>query len=1039
MNGYHWRYEDFTVGWVSALPIELTAARQMLDEEYEGHDEDSTYTFGRIREHNVVIACFPAGQLGISTGATAAAGLKSKFPALEFCLLVGIGGGVPSEENDIRLGDIVVSQPKGVYGGVVQYDLGKTTFGGQQVRTGFLNAPPAPLLKTVARLQSNHVLGKNNMPAYLSQFDWTPFDRRNAGADVLFQSSYHHAGGSTCVQCSQEMVVSRRPWTGSAVTIHYGTIASGNQVMKDAITRDRLSAELGGVLCFEMEAAGLMNNLPCLVIRGISDYSDSHKNASWQPFAAATAAAYAKEVLGLHRTDSGSKQRKVILDWITSPEQEQRHTFVTGSRVKGTGSWLLENPEFTEWRDHLGTSNVLWCYGLQGAGKTVLISTVIDGLRTQLSSRAIPVIFYYFDYEDQSRQTTAHFLKGLLRQLLDHIPNIPRKVSEAHKRLGGPECSLPETALEKMTLEIIQSIPQLHILIDALDECVDLSRRKGIMSFLEQATCNTNVRLLITSRPHVREIPSAFPRSHQILVRASEADLKAFVSQEIRRARVNDIIGTGFAQQIMDTIINQADGMFLLSVLRTRTVLKEPTTGDMEDSLSSLARNLPEVFQVTVSRIEKLAESQRRLGITTLMLLTHAKRSITVHELTDILSVRLGQTAVRPRHRPLPRIVLECCQGLVNIEPTTHTVRLSHYAVNEYLVENSHRLFADAEAKIAALCLTYLLLDPFSQGPRTEEAGISSLITSYPFASYAAAHWGNHVQSCEETPIVWTLAVQFLGNQHATACAMQMMQYDKNYREVYWIPEECYSSNALHIASNFGLEKLVLTLLDRKAFKLDATTAMGTTAIVKAASEGRTSIVRALLQRGANPYLENWYGNALHCAAEAGECSAIQELIAYGMSPNVHSKNGRTPIDCTLDQDRAEAFEALIALGASVDTMGRINPAILVEAARMESVKIINIILKRGLVNVNGSNDDGATALHIAAENNSTVILGRLMKSGANINALDDEDHTPLDYALRCECHDAAKLLHTHGATSTWYRFRSGSPFKVRGPVMGDE
>lgn len=68
--------------------------------------------------------------------------------------------------------------------------------------------------------------------------------------------------------------------------------------MKDAVTRDKLSYELGGVLCYEMEAAGLMNNFPCLVIRGISDYSDAHKNDGWQRYAAAVAAAYAKDLLG---------------------------------------------------------------------------------------------------------------------------------------------------------------------------------------------------------------------------------------------------------------------------------------------------------------------------------------------------------------------------------------------------------------------------------------------------------------------------------------------------------------------------------------------------------------------------------------------------------------------------------------------------------------------------------------------------------------------------------------------------------------------
>ena len=77
-----------------------------------------------------------------------------------------------------------------------------------------------------------------------------------------------------------------------------GLIASGNQLMRDGKTRERLRGELQ-ILCFETEAAGLMDDFPCLVIRGICDYADSHESKRWQPYAAATAAAYAKELLNV--------------------------------------------------------------------------------------------------------------------------------------------------------------------------------------------------------------------------------------------------------------------------------------------------------------------------------------------------------------------------------------------------------------------------------------------------------------------------------------------------------------------------------------------------------------------------------------------------------------------------------------------------------------------------------------------------------------------------------------------------------------------
>ncbi|KAI4940762.1 hypothetical protein J4E91_011249 [Alternaria rosae] len=295
------RREDYTVGWVCALPVELAAAQEMLDEEHDtpryGAHDTNLYTCGRVGEHNVVIACLPEGQTGTNSAAAVAVQMKSTFSSTRFGLMVGIGGGVPSEEADVRLGDVVVSKPHKTHGGVVQYDSGKATPSGFE-RTGALNTPPTVLLNAVANVRAKHIRGRGRLLEYLFKLDSLPdFSREAAGSDTLFEAEYDHVGrGATCVKCSAENAVIRETRRHD-IAVHYGTIASGNQVMRSAAERDRVSAELGGVLCFEMEAAGLMNSFPCLVVRGICDYADSHKNKRWQPYAAATAAAYAKEVL----------------------------------------------------------------------------------------------------------------------------------------------------------------------------------------------------------------------------------------------------------------------------------------------------------------------------------------------------------------------------------------------------------------------------------------------------------------------------------------------------------------------------------------------------------------------------------------------------------------------------------------------------------------------------------------------------------------------------------------------------------------------
>jgi nucleoside phosphorylase len=119
--------------------------------------------------------------------------------------------------------------------------------------------------------------------------------------DILFASEYPHsiASAETCAKCTGPRVERSRRRRNHP-RIHYGLIASGNQVIKDAVARDQLAHERG-FLCFEMEAAGVMDSVECLVIRGICDYADSHKNDIWQGYASATAAAYAKLLLSVVR------------------------------------------------------------------------------------------------------------------------------------------------------------------------------------------------------------------------------------------------------------------------------------------------------------------------------------------------------------------------------------------------------------------------------------------------------------------------------------------------------------------------------------------------------------------------------------------------------------------------------------------------------------------------------------------------------------------------------------------------------------------
>ncbi|KAL3484081.1 nucleoside phosphorylase domain-containing protein [Aspergillus germanicus] len=297
-------FRDYVVGWICALPNELAAAKGMLDEVHANlpnpEGDHNNYTLGSIGPHNIVVACLPAGSYGTTPAAIVATRMLATFPSIRFSLMVGIGAGVPNQEADIRLGDVVVSQPIGRHGGVVQYDRGKALTDDRFERTGALNKPPQVLLATLARMQAECMVCGHRIVEQISEMvarhphmkEFT-----NRGQDHLFQPDYpHKAPSHSCESCDASQHITRSRRDTEAPAVHYGCIASGNQVIKCGETRDRLAQELG-VICFEMEAAGLMDSFPCLVIRGICDYADSHKNKDWQKYAATAAAAYAKEFL----------------------------------------------------------------------------------------------------------------------------------------------------------------------------------------------------------------------------------------------------------------------------------------------------------------------------------------------------------------------------------------------------------------------------------------------------------------------------------------------------------------------------------------------------------------------------------------------------------------------------------------------------------------------------------------------------------------------------------------------------------------------
>ncbi|KAF6785754.1 pfs domain-containing protein [Colletotrichum sojae] len=407
--------EEFTVGWICALSNEYVAARAFLDETYEDQGDrapgdDNDYTLGRIKGHNVVVAVMPDGDYSTASAAGVARDMCRTFVNLQIHLMVGIGGGAPSKRHDVRLGDIVVSTPRDGKGGVFQYDFGKTIQDRAFQPTGFLNQPPRVVRAAVNGLKAEYESDGHQLEAAVEGvLDKKSRLKRNykrpePSSDRLYRSDFIHQDdeascSEACGDDPSNLVRQSERDADDNLVIHYDLIASANQLMKDAVIRDELARSMG-VMCFEMEAAGLMNNFPCLVIRGICDYADTHKNKARQGYTAMVAAAYAKDLLCRIKpvkvevdskfldalNETGATVREIqsqladdedlrILEWLTPVDYSLQQSESLRKRQEGTCNSHLASPRYQDWLSTSGQK--LFCHGMPGAGKNIFASTVI--------------------------------------------------------------------------------------------------------------------------------------------------------------------------------------------------------------------------------------------------------------------------------------------------------------------------------------------------------------------------------------------------------------------------------------------------------------------------------------------------------------------------------------------------------------------------------------------------------------------------------------------------------------------------------------
>ncbi|KAF2967480.1 hypothetical protein GQX73_g6090 [Xylaria multiplex] len=881
-------HNDYTVGWVCALPKEQTAAIAMLDQRHADlprlSNDHNVYTLGSIGNHNIAVACLPMGKIGATSTAMVATQMTSTFPSIKFGLMVGIGGGVSLK---VRLGDIVVGTPSGQYPGVVQWDMGKEQEAGF-IRTGALNNPPHILLDAISKLEAERRLRGYKIPAYMDEM----------------VSKYPDLESKYLKSESLEDVVKRE---ARAMLVHYGLIASGNSVIKSAAVRKKLQKRLGrDVLCVETEAAGLVDNFPCIVIRGICDYADSHKNDAWQEHAAALAAAYAKELLrcivpsdvdseqtvknilgGISSalsslredvTQTRSRLDKIedleILDWLSATDYGPQQTDYFRMRQPGTGQWLLDCKEYQSW--------------ITGIGNTLFY----DLEKRFYSEATTAIVYVYCNYKRQTEQTLKGLLSSLLKQLAQSQYSLPDSLKTLHDR---HKVKQTRPSLEELSglLELITAQnSNVFIVADALDECqtTDGCRAK-FLSALFSLQKKTGVNFLATSRD-IPDITDRFRGTTLIEILAAKEDVERYLHghlSELPRFVTNR---PDIQDEIITKITNAASGMFLLARLHFVSLVGKDTPKAMRKALQGLVTGADAYniyYEHAMERVEGQLEEQTKRAKQVLSWVTCAMRPLTILELQHAVALEPDELGHDEDNMPQVEDMISVCAGLVAVDEESRIVRLVHYTTQEYFARTQSKWFPDAQLSITITCITYLSYQDFANGECETTHEFRKRLRLYPFYNYAACNWGHHgrkVSACRNI-------VSFLRKPAQVQASTQVLFEYKNF----YGRMTGRKMTSLHLAAYFGLDEATTSILgDHNA---DATDVDHRTPLSYAAENGNETIVRLLLDtKEIDPDLQGFNGRTpLSYAAENGNETIVRLLLdTKEIDPNLSDERNQTPL-----------------------------------------------------------------------------------------------------------------------------------------------
>ncbi|KAJ6438030.1 hypothetical protein O9K51_09452 [Purpureocillium lavendulum] len=983
------------------------------------------------------------------------------FPNVRIGLMVGVGGGAPSPKHDIRLGDIVVGSRSGEKGGVFQYDYGKAIQEQDFLTTGHLNQAPQSMLTAVSALEARYEKRGHQLNEYVGLALGNikrrkKYSRPNSTSDRLYLSTYTHRPNSSegCSEvCGNDPghLVTRpeRDEDEDDPAVHYGLIASANTLMKDATVRDKLAMDKD-VLCFEMEAAGLMSHFPCLVIRGICDYSDSHKNEEWQGYAAMTAAAYAKDLL-CHILPRKIESEKRIGDILSGlREVAQKQLDVQKAQLQAQENFANERMSDKEAECHQafrltadGSDSTYEWYKSRveervddpGCGKSVLAKYLVD----KYLPRSASICYFFFKGNDQN--TVRQALCALLHQLFTQKQSLIKHAMKEYRRDGNGLINSTESLWRVLRNAFTDpEAGTVIIVLDALDES-DEHEFAHLVTEIERQFCRGQtgygkLKYLLTCRPYDQIVSrfwlllKDFPN-----IRIPGEEESETISQEVNLViahRINQLseqkclstqIKSHLEKRLKEVIHRTYLWVYLVFDYLENEDFKKTRDGVDESTIAKLPGTVNQAYEQILNKSKDRPMVQKALSI-----ILAASRPLTLSEMNIAVNIEHTSKAIDLEdEKDFQARLRSWCGLFVSIH--RGKVYFLHQTGRDFLLADMVSPTAapsgplwqqsiaiqQAHNVLAEVCVTYLNFFDCDVGLRgNANGGIRQSGDSHAFLDYAAKAWGDHFRLAgvkdghSILPIVLSI------------CSPASKCYAAWFR-VYW--QSTGSSGTdnftdLMVASYFGHQAAVKLLLERGADVGAKDSVYNRTPLLWAAKNGHEAVVKLLLERGADVSAkEDSVSNRtpLSWAAKNGHKAVVKLLLEYGANVKSEDLDGWKPLPWAAGNGHEPVVKLLLENGANVEAENPEGWKPLSLAARNGHKTVVKLLLEN-LANVEAETPEHWTPLLLATENGHEAVVKLLLENGANVEAEDSNGWKPLRWAAVNGHVAVVKLLLENGA-----------------------